>query len=57
MPGSFITVACPDCDNEQTIFSKASTAITCASCDATVATPTGGKAELAGEIVDVVEAR
>ncbi|KPN30764.1 30S ribosomal protein S27e [Halolamina pelagica] len=43
MTGSFITVVCPDCENEQIVFQNASTTVNCAVCGTTLATPTGGK--------------
>ena len=57
MAGSFITVECPDCENEQTIFEKAATEVACAVCGHTLAAPTGGKATIEGEVTAVVEAR
>ncbi|MBP1985548.1 30S ribosomal protein S27e [Halolamina salifodinae] len=57
MTGSFLTVVCPDCENEQVVFQKASTTVNCAVCGTTLATPTGGKADIDGEVTDVVEAR
>lgn len=57
MVGRFITVQCPDCENEQTIFEKASTAVACAVCGHTLATPTGGLADVDAEVTEVVEAR
>jgi len=57
MAGDFITVECPDCENEQTLFGKASTTVNCAVCGTTLATPTGGEADLAGEVVGVAESR
>ena len=57
MPGSFVTVACPDCENEQTVFEKAASEVACAVCGHTLASPTGGKADIEGEVTDVVEAR
>jgi small subunit ribosomal protein S27e len=57
MAGSFVTVACPDCENEQTIFEKAASEVACAVCGHTLATPTGGKAVIEGEVTAVVEAR
>ncbi len=50
---SFVKVKCPDCGNEQIIFLRASTVVKCNVCGATLATPTGGKAEIRGEIVEV----
>jgi small subunit ribosomal protein S27e len=57
MTGSFIRVECPDCGNEQIVFERASTVVSCAVCGSTLAEPTSGKASLSGEVVDVVEAR
>ncbi|MFW6448221.1 MAG: 30S ribosomal protein S27e [Halobacteriota archaeon] len=57
MTGRFLAVACPDCEAEQIIFERASTPVTCADCGATVATPTGGTADIAGEVLEVVESR
>ena len=57
MTGDFIRVRCPDCENEQTVFGKASSEVTCAVCGTTLAVPTGGKAEIQGEVLDVVESR
>jgi len=57
MAGSFITVACPDCESEQVVFQKASSEVACAVCGHTLAHPTGGKVDLEGEVSGVVEAR
>jgi small subunit ribosomal protein S27e len=57
MAGSFYTVKCPDCENEQTVFGKAATEVACAVCGHTLAVPTGGKAEFKGEVLETVEAR
>ncbi len=57
MAGNFLRVACGDCENEQTVFEKASASVACAVCGTTLATPTGGKAAIEGEIVETVEAR
>ena len=57
MPGSFVRVACPDCEHEQVLFDRAATEVACAVCGATLARPTGGKAALAGTPVEAVEAR
>jgi len=57
MAGSFITVVCPDCENEQTLFEKAASEVACAVCGHTLARPTGGKADIEGEVTAVVEAR
>jgi len=57
MAGSFYAVKCPDCENEQTVFGKASTEVACAVCGHTLARPTGGKADIEGEVLETVEAR
>ena len=57
MAGSFYAVACPDCENEQTVFGKASTEVACEVCGHTLARPTGGKATIEGEVLETVEAR
>ncbi|MFQ3295347.1 MAG: small subunit ribosomal protein S27e [Halobacteriales archaeon] len=57
MPSNFITVECPDCENEQTVFEKAASEVACAVCGHTIARPTGGKAEIEGEVLEIVEAR
>jgi small subunit ribosomal protein S27e len=57
MPGSFYRVRCTDCENEQIVFGKAATVVTCAVCGTTLATPTGGEAEIDHEIVETVEER
>ena len=48
---SFLRVKCPDCENEQLVFEKASTVVTCVVCGHTLAEPSGGKALLKAEIV------
>jgi len=57
MAGSFFRVTCPDCENEQVVFSKAASEVNCAVCGTTLARPTGGDAEFSGEVVETVEAR
>jgi small subunit ribosomal protein S27e len=56
MAGDFVTVVCPDCENEQVVFEKAATEVACAVCGHTLARPTGGLTDLEGEVVGV-EAR
>ena len=57
MAGSFIRVRCDDCENEQVLFGKASGTVNCAVCGSTLATPTGGEADILGDVVETVEAR
>jgi small subunit ribosomal protein S27e len=51
----FIKVKCPDCSNEQVLFWRTNTTVNCEMCGGTLAAPTGGKADLKGELVGVVE--
>jgi small subunit ribosomal protein S27e len=51
MTGEFVKVKCSDCGNQQVIFDRASTTITCLICGATIAKPTGGKSQIRGEVV------
>jgi len=46
----FVKVKCKDCGNEQIVFSKAATKVSCGVCGATVAEPRGGTANFLGEI-------
>jgi small subunit ribosomal protein S27e len=57
MAGSFLLVACLECDAEATVFGKAATTVACADCGATLATPAGGKAEIHGEVIETVAHR
>jgi small subunit ribosomal protein S27e len=57
MAGNFYRVQCADCENEQIVFGKAANVVNCAVCGSTLATPTGGNATFAGEVVEVVEQR
>jgi small subunit ribosomal protein S27e len=51
---SFIKVRCKKCNNEQIIFDRCSTIVKCKVCDETLAEPTGGKAKINGDIVQVL---
>lgn len=57
MAGNFLRVRCSDCENEQIVFQNASSTVNCAVCGTTLATPTGGRATIEHEIVEVVEDR
>lgn len=50
----FLRVKCPNCGNEQTIFSHATFPVRCLSCGTQLAYPTGGKAKIVGEIVRIL---
>ena len=51
----FIKVRCKDCENEQVLFDKAGTEVQCHICGSKLAEPSGGKARIKGEILEVVE--
>ena len=50
----FIKVRCPGCKNEQNIFEGATTKVECLVCDADLAEPKGGKADIKARIVEVL---
>jgi small subunit ribosomal protein S27e len=52
MSGDFVRVTCPDCENEQLLFAKASTEVQCAVCGHVLASPTGGNAAIEGEVTE-----
>lgn len=51
----FIKVRCKDCENEQVLFNKASTPVSCHICGSKLAIPKGGKAFIKGEVLEVIE--
>jgi len=51
----FLKVKCSDCENEQVIFGSASTVVSCLVCGRTLAEPSGGKALIKTQIVEVLE--
>ena len=57
MPGNFLSVTCAECDHEQIAYEKAATVVSCTECGATLLTPAGGKAAIAGDVGEAVEAR
>jgi len=50
----FIKVRCTKCKNEQIIFGKSSTEISCLVCGKSIATPTGGKTRIKVKVVEVL---
>ncbi|MBO57748.1 MAG: 30S ribosomal protein S27e [Euryarchaeota archaeon] len=56
LTGNFVRVSCRDCGNEQIIFERACTKISCNICGATLVQPAGGKAKLvSAAIVESLE--
>lgn len=51
----FVKVRCKDCENEQVLFDKTSTTVSCHICGSKLAIPTGGKAKIKGELLEVIE--
>ena len=51
----FIKVRCRDCENEQVLFDRASTEVSCHICGSKLAVPHGGKAKIKGEVLEVIE--
>lgn len=50
----FVKVKCHNCGEEQVIFSKVSTIVKCKKCSKTIALPTGGKASIKAEILELI---
>lgn len=50
----FLKVRCRDCGNEQVVFDRAASVVICLVCGATLAEPTGGKAEIKAEVLEVL---
>lgn len=50
----FLVIRCPNCGNEQVVFSHATFPARCIICGTQLVTPTGGKAKLNGQIVRVL---
>jgi len=51
----FIKVRCKDCENEQVLFNKASTTVSCHICGSKLAITCGGKAKIKGEVLEIIE--
>lgn len=52
---SFVRVKCLKCGNEQLVFSSAVNRVNCTVCGTELAEPSGGKAIIKGEVVEVLE--
>tara|TARA_Y100000310_G_C20000330_1_gene498188 strand:- start:190 stop:363 length:174 start_codon:yes stop_codon:yes gene_type:complete len=50
----FLKTRCQSCKNEQTIFEGATTKVKCLICDAILAVPQGGKADIKARIIEVL---
>ena len=54
MVNDFVKVKCPDCGNEQIVFRKTATKVTCHVCNSVLVVPKGGVGEIKGEVTEVV---
>ncbi|MCS7096263.1 MAG: 30S ribosomal protein S27e [Candidatus Bathyarchaeota archaeon] len=50
----FLRIKCLKCGNEQIIFSHATNMVNCNVCGAELAVPSGGKADIKGEVIEVL---
>lgn len=50
----FIRVKCPECGNIQVTFSHASTVVKCFKCGKILVEPSGGKAVIIAEVIEVL---
>lgn len=53
-PSRFITVKCSGCENEQIIYSHATSSVKCSVCNQVLAEPNGGKASINGSVVNTL---
>jgi small subunit ribosomal protein S27e len=51
----FLKVNCKECEEENIVYSHASTPITCKSCGNTITKPTGSKAQIIGKISETLK--
>jgi|TARA_B100001971_G_scaffold208097_1_gene229348 small subunit ribosomal protein S27e len=51
----FIKIRCPKCKNEQIMFGKASSKVSCLVCGKILVEPTGGKSKVKARILEVLE--
>jgi len=51
----FLKVNCKECNEENIVYSHASTHVTCKSCGNTIAKPTGSKAQILGKISETLK--
>lgn len=51
----FIKVRCVKCKNEQVIFGKSASIVSCLVCGKELGTPTGGKTKVKARVLEVLE--
>jgi len=50
----FLRVRCNSCGNEQILFERAAMVVKCRICDAILAEPRGGKANIKAEVLEIL---
>lgn len=50
----FLRVKCKNCGGERIIFDRSTTEVKCEVCDETLVIPTGGRARVEGEILQIL---
>jgi len=51
----FIRIKCGNCGNEQIAFDHSSRELLCKVCGDTLIKPSGGKSEVRGEVIEILE--
>ncbi len=51
----FLKLRCNHCKNEQIIFGKSSSKISCLVCNKLISEPSGGKSKIKAQVVEVLE--
>ena len=51
---TFLKIRCAKCSNEQVVFERCAMIIKCNVCDEVLAEPSGGKASIKGEVVQIL---
>lgn len=49
-----LKLRCEKCNNEQNVFERASTKVNCLVCGEPLATPTGGRANIIGRMLEIL---
>lgn len=52
---NFLRVKCLDCGNQQIVFDRAASYVQCIICGKTLVEPTGGKAKIRAQILEVLD--
>ena len=51
----FVKIRCPKCKNEQIMFGKSSSLVSCLVCNKVLAESTGGKSKIKARILEVLD--